>query len=103
MLKCNGCPKTYVGQTGRTFRTRFKEHIHDIRNSRHHSKYAQHILDTGHECGTIDQTMEVLHVENKGYRLNTLEKFEIYKLKQDNLQLNDAYTVTQNPIFDILI
>jgi hypothetical protein len=47
--------------------------------------------------------MEVLNVENKGYRLNTLEKFKIYKLKQDNLQLNDAYTVIQNPIFDILI
>jgi hypothetical protein len=92
-----------VGQTGRTFRTRFKEHIHDIKNSRPHSKYAQHILNTGHEFDLMAQIMEVLHVENKGCKLNTLERFEIDKLTQNSLQLNDTYTVTKNPIFHILI
>jgi hypothetical protein len=65
MLKYNGCPLKYVGQTGRAFRTRFKEHIYNIKNIRHHSKYAQHILDTGHEYGAIDQIMEQLQVGNK--------------------------------------
>jgi hypothetical protein len=82
LLKCDKCPLKYVGQIGRTLRTRFKEHIHDMRNNRPHSKYAQHILDAGHKYGVIDQIMEVLHVENKGCRLNTLERFEIYKLIQ---------------------
>jgi hypothetical protein len=29
-MKCMECPKKYVGQTGRTFNIRYKEHIHDI-------------------------------------------------------------------------
>jgi hypothetical protein len=30
-MKCMDCPLKYIGQTGRTFNTRYKEHIHDIR------------------------------------------------------------------------
>jgi hypothetical protein len=103
MLKCNNCPLRYVGQTGRAFRTRFKEHIHDIKNNRSHSKYAQHILDTGHEYGPIEQIMDILHIKNKGHILNTLEQFEIYKIIKNSLQLNDTHTFTKNPIFDLLI
>lgn len=103
MLKCKECPLKYVGQTGRTFKIRFNEHMHDIKYNKYNSKYAQHILDTGHQYGTINQTMDILHIANKGQKLNTLEKFEIYKLKLDGLHLNDACTVTQNPIFDTLI
>jgi hypothetical protein len=103
MLKCNNCPFKYIGQTGRAFRTRFKEHIHDIKNNRCHSKYAQHILNTGHEYDPIEQIMDILHIKNKGYILNTLEQFEIYKITKNKLQLNDTHTFTKNPIFDLLI
>jgi hypothetical protein len=47
------CPIKYVGQTGRTFNTRYKEHIHDIRSNNSHSGYSNHILNTGHAYGTI--------------------------------------------------
>jgi hypothetical protein len=47
-LECGECPVKYIGQTGCTFKARFKEHIQDIRTNRHNSKFAQHILDTGH-------------------------------------------------------
>jgi hypothetical protein len=30
-LNCNSCHKAYIGQTGRNFKTRFKEHIQDIK------------------------------------------------------------------------
>jgi hypothetical protein len=33
-LKCFDCPKKYIGQTGRTFKTRYKEHLQAIHNSR---------------------------------------------------------------------
>jgi hypothetical protein len=33
-LICLEYPKNYIGQTGRTFKTRYKEHIHAIRNNR---------------------------------------------------------------------
>jgi hypothetical protein len=30
-LQCADCPLRYVGQIGRTFKVRFKEHIRDIK------------------------------------------------------------------------
>jgi hypothetical protein len=47
-IKCKRCPLNYIGQTGRNFRARFKEHIHAIRTNKTASKYAQHILETEH-------------------------------------------------------
>jgi hypothetical protein len=44
-LNCGGCPKKYIGQTGRNFQTRYREHIHAIRSNNSNSKYAQHILE----------------------------------------------------------
>jgi hypothetical protein len=93
----------YIGQTGRTFKARFNEHIHDIRTNRHNSKFAKHILDTGHAYNMMDQTMKILHIEEKGHRLITLERFEIYKLTKKALQLSDSHTETHNPIFDAII
>jgi hypothetical protein len=93
----------YIGQTGHTFKARFKEHIQDIRTNKSNSKFAQHILDTGHTYNTIDQTMKILHIEKKGHKLNTLERFEIFNLTTKAVQLNDTHTVMHNPIFDVLI
>jgi hypothetical protein len=42
------------------------------------SEYAQHILDTGHACGTIEETMEVIQTAKKGHLLNILERLYIY-------------------------
>jgi hypothetical protein len=64
-LQCTDCPKKYIGQTGRTFEARFKEHARDIRNSGQNSKFAQHILDTGHEYETIEKTMKILRIEKR--------------------------------------
>jgi hypothetical protein len=33
-LKCPNCPGSYIGRTGRNFKTRYKEHIQDIRNNK---------------------------------------------------------------------
>jgi hypothetical protein len=44
-MKCMDCPMKYIGQIGRTFNTRYKEHIHDIRsNNSNNSGYSNHIL-----------------------------------------------------------
>jgi hypothetical protein len=44
-LKCNDCQLKFVGCTGRSFRTHFKEHIEAVRTNKQNSKFAQHILD----------------------------------------------------------
>jgi hypothetical protein len=42
--------------------------------------------------------MEILHLDKKGQLMNTWERFHIYKLSKDGLQLNDTHTDTHNPI-----
>jgi hypothetical protein len=61
-MKCKDCQLKYVGQTGRNFRTRYKEHTQAIRTNKPNSKYAQQILDTQHSYGTIEDTMDILHI-----------------------------------------
>jgi hypothetical protein len=52
----------YVGQTGRTFRSRYKEHIREIKPNGSTSKYAQHVLDTAHNYDDIEVTMKILQI-----------------------------------------
>jgi hypothetical protein len=61
------------------------------------SRYAQHILDTKHAYGTIEDTLDILHIEKKGPLMNTLECFHIYKLSREGMHLNNTY----NPIFNL--
>jgi hypothetical protein len=101
-LKCQSCPKVCIGQTGRNFKTRFKEHVLDIKNNRSKTCFSHHILDTGHMYSNIENTMEILNLHEKGNYLNTLEKFHICKANNDNKLLNDNYTGIFNPIFELI-
>jgi hypothetical protein len=47
-----------TSQTGRTFKTRFKEYIRVIKINGQNSKFVQHILDTKHEFETIEKTIK---------------------------------------------
>jgi hypothetical protein len=64
-MKCPYCSLKYVEQTGRTFNTSYKEHIHDIRSNNSNTGYSNHILNTGHTCGTITDTMEIIKTEER--------------------------------------
>jgi hypothetical protein len=98
-LRCMDCPRQYVGQTGRHFKTRYKEHIRDIRNNKSTSEYVQHILEKRHAFGNMDDSMEIVKIQQKGSRLNTLQNFYIHKLFQQDIQLNNNCHNLQNPIF----
>jgi hypothetical protein len=65
-LNCLERPKKYISQTGRTFKTIYKEHIHAIRNNWRHTGYCQHILDAGHTYGNIESTMTIIRKARKG-------------------------------------
>jgi hypothetical protein len=97
-IKCQSCQLKYKGQSGRNFRTRYKEHTQAICSNKVTSKYVQHILDTQHTYGTMEDTVDILHIERKGSFINTLERFHIYNLSKENLQMNDTY----NPIFNLI-
>jgi hypothetical protein len=78
------------------FKDRYREHIQAIRTNKLTSRYAQHIFDTGHTYGTIEETMEIMQVKRKGHLLNTLES-------EKKIQMNDTFADVYNPIFSFII
>lgn len=104
-LKCSECPKFYIGQTGRTFKCRYREHIQSIKSNNkttQKSTFAEHILETQHSYKNISENMEILNIANKGRRMNILEEYNIYINKKHNPEdiLNIMQIEKQNPIFD---
>ncbi len=102
-LTCPDCNMTYVGQTGRSFRTRFREHARDFKYRTGNSKFAQHLIDQGHSFGSIDSIMEILHVVRKGALKDTLERFQIYKATSLGIQINDRSTAGSNSLFNTVL
>jgi hypothetical protein len=66
--KCLDYPLKYIGQTGRTFKTRYKEYIQAITNSNGNSGCSDYILHTGHTYGNITDTMDTI---KQGEKINT--------------------------------
>jgi hypothetical protein len=52
-LTCPDCNKAYIGQTGRSFKERLKEHKYAFKTKSHMSNYAKHILEHSHSFGHI--------------------------------------------------
>ena len=52
--------------------------------------------------GTKEETMNIIHIHQKGKHLNTLEKFHIYTEALTNNHLNDQHTVNFNKIFEVI-
>jgi hypothetical protein len=102
-LTCPTCHKKYVGQTGRPFLVRFREHYSDYKYANNKSKFAQHVIEEGHAFGPMNEIMDVLHVASKGKMLDILERFHIYKETELGTQINDKLMVQSNPIFKALI
>ena len=102
-LKCPTCEMKYIGQTGRPFKTRFQEHLRDFKYNNRKSKFAQHLLDTQHSMDEMENTMDVIHITNKGRMMNTIERYYIYRETKLNNQINDRLTVQPNVIFETLV
>jgi len=82
---------------------RFHEHYNDYKYTYNKSKFAQHGLDKGHSFSPITNIMDIIHIEKKGKMLDTLEKYYIYRERQNGNQINDKFTFQKNPIFEALI
>jgi hypothetical protein len=102
VLKCPYGGKKYLGQTGRPFRTRFKERLLSYKQQNRNSKFSQH-LEYHHSIGPIEQIMDVVQVVNKGTFMNVLEKFCIYEETYKKNQLSCKSTVSYNRIFETIV
>jgi hypothetical protein len=69
-LKCQNCSSMYIGQTGRSFKIRYKEHVQDIKNNKSRTGFSHHILNTGHAYDSMGN----LNFQEKGIYLNTYAK-----------------------------
>ena len=49
----------------------------------------------------FDDNFEILHVSNKGLKLNALESLEINKRKFDNILLNDQLDLNTSPLLNL--
>jgi hypothetical protein len=95
-LTCQACKRRYVGQTGRPFHVRFKEHAQDYKPRTKKSYFAKHLLECDHPFHPIEETMDIIHTTEKGRMLNVIETVI-------NNQLNDRSTVAHNVIFDTIL
>jgi len=93
---------TYTGQTGRPFKTRFKEHMRDFKYNNRKSKFDQHLLDEGHAIGNTEDIMKITHIAEKGRMFYTLESFHIYKETKAENQINDRLMTKENKIFETI-
>ena len=107
-IKCSDCPKYYIGQTGRSFKRRFNEHIQAIKSNNQttqKSAFADHVLKTDHKYKNHEENMSIIEVIQKGNRMNILEEFHIYKNYKTNKEdlLNTMQIQENNFIFDKII
>jgi len=101
-ITCNTCHKAYVGQTSRTLRSRFQEHIHHIINNDPCSTYALHILNCWHEYGNINDTMILLKQVDKPNLLLPYEQIYMQSLHHNNGLIPEQQLNELNPIFELL-
>lgn len=97
-LKCGSCPKIYIGQTGRNFNTRIKEHKNSYNKKHTDSHYALHLNNEQHN---FDDNFEILHQEPKSIKLNFLETMEINRYKKFNVLLNDQLDLNGSPLLNL--
>lgn len=68
-LQFNDCECFYIGQTGRSFTTRFREHTY----SQNKTAFGTHLKDAKHNVNNIEHNMKILDKTVKGSKLDLLE------------------------------
>lgn len=96
-LKCNDCEGTYVGQTGRSFKKRIDEHLRSAKYKKTDSSFANHLIENNH---SYKNNYKILHLCEKGRKLNLLEAAEIFKLSKNPNLLNDQTDIMYSPLFN---
>ena len=78
-LSCEQCEGIYIGETGRKFEIRRKEHKTSREKEDGKSLFGKHCNEENHDGEGI---FEVLHVENRTKRRKLWEQMEIAKAKR---------------------
>ena len=93
------CGAAYVGQTGRKFKERIKEHVTCAKNKDLTSLFAKHLIEEKHKS---DFKPKILHQQKKGLRLDALEQLEILKsVKSKEKIVNEFLFYCHSPLLDL--
>ena len=88
-IPCNDCDKFYLGETGRTFETRLKEHKKAVRYFDVNNALAHHCLSSGHSINF--QNSEMVS-RCSDFRLRRVVESSFIKVNQTNvLNLNSGF------------
>jgi hypothetical protein len=93
ILTCNTCQMPYTGQTNRSLKQRYQEHIRYIRHIEPQSAYALHILNNKHEYGPHQSHHVLIKTTKHHYYYHTNNYISKYttntsSLFQKNTQAN---------------
>lgn len=88
---------------GRSFRIKYKGHLHDIRCSKDNSIYAKCILNTQHRYGKIHKFMKILKIMHKECLLDTWNQYYIYKYDQKILIMHTHQINQYNVLFELVL
>lgn len=101
-LSCEQCNSVYIGQTGRNFNIRYKEHIRSFKNNKTDSNFSKHLIESKHILSK-NHKPTILHTCSKSKKMSLLEALEINRINNDssfNL-LNDQLDLNHSPILNI--
>jgi len=90
----------YIGQSGSSINTRYKEHIRYIRYNNPQSAYAMHILQNKHEYGPAKDTLQLLKVCPKGTRMSCWENFYMQTFHNHGILITEQQINELNPLYN---
>lgn len=104
-ISCSDCNSFYLGQTGRPFLKRFKEHLPKNNIEKTHSNFARHLMMSNHNYVNFKTNFEALHICKNGRYMNAIEEFEIYRAFKNNANciLNEQLNFQSNVLYDTAI
>lgn len=103
-INCSDCKSFYIGQTGRSFKSRFKEHIQALKSNNKttmKSNYAEHLLKNNHNYESMEKNLTIIDYMPKSEKLDSKEDLSIFlKHKEDPMNLLNTHITLNNPIFE---
>ena len=60
-LNCSDCSQFYIGQTGRSFKVRYMEHIPISKSNVKRSTFAEHLSIKDHNIKSIKENLDIIH------------------------------------------
>jgi len=100
VIPCRDCPQSYIGETGRPFKTRLNEHKGYVRNAKHDKSVFIHVRDNDHQLDW--DAAKIIHHSNDRQNRLIVESALIKHLPNfnDKPGLCSVDLATKNIIFN---